>query len=156
VGYIADNAAGASKLRWRLIEIQFSTVIRLTDCPVAIEWSGHTWLPHGVQVTSLQNPDSGPLMSFTVADADNYVFPWLNDSNGGEGLIVNAWLAEFAPDSVSATPDDVILIFTGRITAVTSNTAGVDQAEFSCGPPALTSAIDFPTRTFGSLARKLP
>lgn len=156
MGYIADNAAGNAKLQWRLIEINFSTPMRLTDCPIAIEYGGHRWLPHGVQNIAVQNPPTGPTMSFTVADADNYVWPWLNATNGAEGLVVNAWLAEFAPTNRTAVPDDVVPIFTGRSKAVTANTAGVDQAEFQCGPPATTTSINVPTRTWGSLARANP
>jgi hypothetical protein len=155
VGYIADHAAEGGKLQWMLIEIDFSTPMRLTDCPVAVEYGGHTWLPHGVQNIAIQNPSTGPTMSFTVADADNYVFPWLNDTNGAEGLVVNAWLAEFAPTNATATPDDVVLVFTGRAKSATSNASGIDQAEFQCGPPALTTSINFPSRAFGSLARSL-
>jgi hypothetical protein len=153
--YIPGHAAETSKQRWKLIEIDFSTVMRLTDCDMAVEYAGHTWVPHGVQSINIQNPDAGPTATFTVADADNYVFPWLNASNGGEGLVVNIWEVEFAPGSISAAPDDGVQVFTGRIKAVTSNTVSVDQAEFSCGPPALTTSVNFPSRTFGSLARSL-
>ena len=156
MGYVADNAAGVSKQRWRLIEIQFSPEMYFTDCPGAIEWDGHTWIPHGVTVTGITNPDTGPTMAFTVADADQYVFPFLNATGGAEGLIVNAWVAEFAPANATAVPDDAVQIFTGRVTSSRKNASGTDQVEFSCGPPALTTSINVPTRTFGSLARANP
>lgn len=157
MGYITDHAAETSKWRWRLIEIDFSTPMYVTDCDRAIEWNGHTWLPHGITVSSITNPDTGPTMAFTAADADNYIFPWLNDTNGGEGLVVNAYVAEFAIGSASAAPDDVRQIFTGRISSSTKDTsAGKDEVQISCGPPALTSAVNFPSRTFGSLARVKP
>ena len=156
MGFIDTNATGTSKWRWKLISIGFSPAMYLTDCDHDIEYGGQRWLSHGVQVSNITNPDSGPTMSFSVADADNYVFPFLNMTNGAEGLIVNGYLAEFQIGSLSATPDDVKQIFTGRVLSARKNTVGVDIVEFSCGPPALTSSINFPTRTFGSLARANP
>ncbi len=132
-------------------------MIYLTDCPEAIEWDGHTWIPHGVQVSQIQNPETGPTMAFTVADADNFLFPTLKANSGGQGVVVNAYLAEFAKTSMSAAPDDVIKIFPGRIASASADTnSGRDEVSISCAPPALTTAVNFPTRTFGSLARVKP
>jgi hypothetical protein len=155
--FIPDHATESRKWRWKLIRIQFSTILYVTDCPVAIEYGGHTYVPHGVTVSQIQNPDTGPTMSFSAADADNFFFTPLNASNGGQGIVVDCYLAEFVVGSTSAAPDDVVQVYTGRIASASKNMAGgKDEVQINCGPPAMVTAINFPIRTFSNLVRVAP
>lgn len=154
MGYIADHAHENAKLQFRLVELDFATVLRLTDCSIGIEWGTYSWVAAGIAVSSIVNSIQGPTCSITVPDADHTLFALLDASNGGEGVVVRIYLAEFSLTNATATPDDVVQLYAGRIQSARKNTTtGLDQVEIACGPPAQVSAIDFPSRLLISLLR---
>lgn len=156
MGYIADHASESGKLRWRLVEIYFtsSVVARMTDATFRITWNGHDWLPQPLTVSQITNPVTGATCSLDVADADQYLFGFLSTYNGGIQCPVNIYTTEFAPGFTTNVPADVVQTFAGMIQSVTKNTAGTtDSVNIACGPPVLTTTINLPVRLITSFLR---
>ena len=154
-GYIADHATERSKFRWKLVEILLGTPIRVTDCPIAIEYGGHTWLAGRLTMGQIQNRLQGATADFSLADADGTIFPALDAVGGGEGVVVNIWTAEFIVGNITtAVPSDAVQAFTGRILTTTKDTtSGTDKVDVSVGPVALTTAMSIPTRLISDVFR---
>lgn len=155
MGYIQDNLTGRSKRRWQIVKIGFTPPVYLTDCDVDIEYAAATWVAAGVTFGEVQSREDGASASFRVPDADHSIFQLLLDTNGAENLTVEIWVAEFALDSVSATPNDTKQVFSGRVSTAMKDTAAMkDEVEFRCGPPVSVKEILVPTRLLTSLVRR--
>jgi hypothetical protein len=149
----ALNAADAEVRKFRLYYIGFNTPAYWTDCDLNIIWNGHTWVAQPIIAGTINNQPSGAAASFKVGDASAVLLPTLIAANGGEDAVAAIYEAGFAPDNVTAVPDDVIEIFTGRVDRSVVNTASEDSVEIVLMPPANADAGEFPTRLVATLAR---
>lgn len=155
MGYLSDNAADPTLTKWRLYYLGLTTPCYWTDCQDHdIEWDGHTWTTQPITPGAVTPQPETATASFMIGDADNVLFPLLAAENGGEMASAAIYEAAFASTNLSAAPDDVLEIFSGRIDYPSSDTSsGNDTITFALMPSAVLTAGTLPTRLISTLVR---
>ena len=124
-----------------------------TDCDIPIVWSGQTWVPQSITVEAINAQPTGNVTAFKIGDAANVWFPILAACNGGELAIATIYEAGFLLTNLSAVPDAVQTIYTGRVDHTTASTVNEDNIEITLMPPTVTTAGSLPVRLISTLLR---
>jgi hypothetical protein len=153
VGFFSDHAADGEVTKFRLYYLGLATPVYWTDCDLDIVWSGHTWQAKPITGGTVSNQPDGASASFTIADADNALFPVLAMGNGGELAIAAIYEAGFLVTNQTAVPDEVVEIFSGRIDRPVVRSGTEDVIEIVLMPPANVQAGELPTKLLSTLVR---
>lgn len=153
MGFFADHAGDGQIRKYRLYFIALNTPVYWTDCDIDILWGGHTWVAKSILPGAVNNQPSGATAAFEIGDADGSLFSVLSTQNGGELALGTIYEAGFLLSNVSAVPDEVMEIFSGRIDRVQISTDQKDSIVFTFMPPAVTSVASLPTRLLSTLLR---
>lgn len=153
MGFFADHAGDGQIRKYRLYYIALNTPVYWTDCDIDIVWGGHTWVASPIVAGGVNNQPSGATASFEYGDADSSVFTALGTQNGGELAVAAIYEAGFLTSNLTAVPDEVIQIFSGRVDRTQVSTAQKDTILFTFMPPAITNTATLPTRLLSTLLR---
>jgi len=118
-----------------------------------IEWDGYTWVSQPIIPGAVSNQPDGASASFKIADGDDALFPVIAACNGAELSPAAIYEAGFLSTNKTATPDEVLEIFTGRVDRATVDSDQEDSVEFILMPPAAQDTMSLPTRLISSLVR---
>lgn len=126
-----------------------------TDCTDHdIEWNGHRWTSQPITPGAVTPQPETATAAFSIADADDVIFPVLATNNGAEMALAEIYETAFSPTNRTPVPDDVLQIFSGRVDYASCDSAGnADSITFNLMPPATLAAGQLPTRLISSLVR---
>jgi hypothetical protein len=152
--WLDTHSADPTQRRHLLLEIDFATPVRWTDCPLPIAYDGHMWTPKATTVTGITSRQlDGASATLEVANADN-LMSGLFFSGGAADKVVSIWVACFDIASTSQIPQQVVLIFQGKIdTLVITNSGTTATASITLGPPSQPTAMMLPMRKMVDLLR---
>jgi hypothetical protein len=122
-----------------------------TDCDLDIVWNSHTWSAQPIVAGPVNNQPTGATASFKIGDAGETFFPVLLLANGGELAYASIYEAGFLVTNLTAAPDQVLEIYSGRIDRCVVSTTGEDTIEVILMPPAVQTSTTLPTRLIASL-----